>query len=56
MYLIALATEKLAFWDGADRVPWTGLWRRHSYEGNSGIEDGPTDLHRQMDAEDIVFA
>ena len=27
----------------------------HSYEGKPGIEDGATDLHRQMDAQDFIF-
>jgi hypothetical protein len=28
----------------------------HSYEGKPGIEDGATNLHRQMDAQDFIFA
>jgi hypothetical protein len=28
----------------------------HSYEGKPGIENGATNLHRQMDAQDLIFA
>ena len=60
MYLIALAAEGLARWDGADRdktshVGWF-VEEAQSYEGKPGMEDGATDLHRQVDSEDFVFA
>jgi hypothetical protein len=59
VYLIALTPEGLAIWVGADRDKTShGLvWQEaQSYEPNPGIEDGGINLHRQMDAEDIVFA
>lgn len=59
MYLIALAAEGLAIWDGADPPTRPMNWfvqEALSYESKPGIRNGPTHLHRQMDTENIVFA